>query len=151
MPLQPTSTHKTNAGFTLIELVLAIGLTCLLGGLGLVVSMDFYRSYSSNLNTNILVSTLERARSRSLDNINEAPHGVHITSGNYILFQGPSYGSDPAYDEPIPVNAGVTTTGLSDIVFDQLTGETSQPGIIVVHNGPKTASISINSDGRIDW
>src|ERR1044072_4262622 len=80
-----------NRGFTLIEILITIGLIGLIAALGLFISLNFYKNYSFRSERNVIVSILQKARSQSMDNIDEQRHGVHffINGGKltYLLFE----------------------------------------------------------------
>jgi len=143
---------RFSAGFTLIELMITIALIAIFGGLGLFVSMDFYRRYSFYADQGALVSILRRAREYSLANIGSVPHGIRITDDQYILFQGTSYANrDSQYDEPIQKSPSILTQGISEIVFTPLSATSSTSGIITISNSIQSRDIEINSEGRINW
>lgn len=148
MPSPRTSTIR---GFTIVELLVAMGIFTLLASLGLFISMDFYRSYSFRSDTASLVSAIMRARSRSLDNINGSPHGIFIASSSYTIFQGTSYAArDGSYDETFALGGDTRTSGLTEAVFARLDGQTTD-GTLIVTDEIHTATISLNHEGRIDW
>src|SRR6185295_16918363 len=60
-----------------------------IAGLGLFITLDFYRSYAFRAERSTIVSTLQKARSQSMDNIDQTRHGVRfqIDPLKYILFE----------------------------------------------------------------
>src|SRR5439155_93802 len=79
-------------GFTLIEIMIAVGILAIIATLGLFVSFDFYKGYAFRSEKSIVVSTLQKARDESLSNINQTRHGVHFGASplQYIIFECPS-------------------------------------------------------------
>jgi len=139
-------------GFTLIEILIAAAIIAGLAGLGLFLSFDSYRNYALNVERDILVNVLQKARSLSLNNIDESAYGVYIQNSNFIIFKGDSYVSrDPIYDETIPTNSSVSKSGLQEIVFEQLTANSSASGDIILNNAFHSLIISLNNEGRINW
>ncbi len=111
-----------------------------------------YRSNSFQTDVNSIVAALQKARSQSINNIDEKPHGVLLNSSNYIIFEGSSYATrDTTKDEALSANPSFTFSGPTEIIFTQLSGESSASGNLVINNGFRTASISFNNEGRIDW
>ena len=143
--------YMSNQGFTLIEIVVVLGILVVLSALGLFVSMDMFRGNSLHAEKNMVVSILQKARSRAMNNINEEPHGVHFESGQYVIFQGawPS-----AMTEQISASAGVGNSGLDEVVFEQLTGNaacTPSPCSLVLTGEGGTFTVTIYSAGAITW
>ena len=156
-----TNSGKLVRGFTLIEIIISIGILALIASLGLFISMDFFRNSSSRSENNIIVSLLEKARGQSLNNIDQIRHGVHFQTSplKYILFECP--GGTPQCTSYTPSSGdliidssykvSITSPSLPlDVIFNQLDGSSSAVSI-VVSDGIKTYTISINSEGRIDW
>jgi len=162
---------ENSAGFTLIELLIAVVILAAIIGLGLFISFDFYKSYSFHSERNTIVSILKKARSQSLNNINQTRHGVHFEDNSelkYIIFECPtgnpqcnSYTADPAAEIVINSSFGVSIINPSplpfDIIFDQLSGNCisticfGPEPTITITDGSKSYDININSEGRIDW
>ena len=144
--------YSDNRGFSLIEIVVVMGILAILGSLGLFVAIDQYRSYALSAETSTIVSLLQKARNQAINNLGQSRHGVFLDNTNYTLFEGTDYASRvQGYDEIIPKSPAVTMGGLQEIIFKQLNGESSTIGNITISNPQKTSVISINSEGRIDW
>src|SRR5437870_6082014 len=136
-----------NRGMTLIEIMVAIAILGIILSLGLIISFDSYRGYSFRSESSVVVSILERARSRALNNFYQSPHGVcyDSTNKNYVLFRGSSFGSAVA-QETTPANPSVTISPSSaasffcssnqGIVFSQITGDflSARADIVLVQN-----------------
>jgi prepilin-type N-terminal cleavage/methylation domain-containing protein len=148
-------------GFTLIEMTIVMGLLAIVGSMSMVVNMDMYRGYMFRNEQNVLISVLEKARSQSVNNIclgstctDGQPHGVKILPGKYVIFQGADYDSrEAAADEEINAASSMDFSGssISEVVFQQLSGDVSAPGEIKISNNIRTVTISINNEGQIDY
>ena len=147
----------------MIEIVMAIAILGIIFSLGLIVSMDSYRGYSFRSEVSTIVSVLERARSRSLNNLFQISHGVCYDSGskNYVIFRGTSYGaSNPTTRETVSSNPSLTISPSTSasffcssnlgIVFTQLSGTTTLADIVLVQNN-RISTTSINHEGTINW
>jgi Tfp pilus assembly protein FimT len=165
---QMLNVKSKSLGFTLIEILIVIGILIVIIMFGLFLSFDFYRNYSFRSERNIIISVLQRARSQSMNNINQVRHGVHFQASptlQYIMYECPgnilpcTYAASSA---DIVVNSSysinVTSPSLPfDVVFDQLNGRcigancTTAPLAMTISDGVRFYNIAINSEGRIDW
>ena len=155
-------------GFTMIEILIVIAIMVAILSLGLFISLDFYRRYIFASEQNILISTLQKARSQSLNNIDQVRHGIHFQAFplQYIIFECPA-ANPQCNNYPGPSNSDNIITpsnnisfasdALSlpfDIIFDQLSGNClncSGQITIQLSNKTKTYTIKINDEGGIDW
>lgn len=151
----PRKSHDT--GFTLVEILVVLGIFVFIAVLGLFLSTTTLRNSSFGSDINIVASVLQRARSRATANINESSHGVRLDGSGYTIFQGPpplTFASRvTSLDESIQAGAAFSFLPIAtiDIIFTQLSGESSFSGPIVITNGFNTATISLNYEGQISW
>ena len=158
-------------GFTLIEIMIAVAILLAILSLGLIISLDFYKSYSFGSEKEVIVSMLQKARSQSLNNINQVRHGVHFENDSgltYILFEceaaTPQCNSYVATAGDIVVHSsfGISLTSPItpfDIIFDQLSGDCiisttfdcSNENPIIINDENKTDDVRVNKEGAINW
>ncbi|MBI4160697.1 MAG: prepilin-type N-terminal cleavage/methylation domain-containing protein [Candidatus Yanofskybacteria bacterium] len=156
----PNTYSRDNRGFTLVEILIGLAILLVLLGMGLFLSMDFYRGYAFRAEEKMLVSILHKARTRSLANIEQHEHGVKFTGSDFVIFEGQApltYASRIAsLDEVFPANSAVNVIwpAPSEIVFDQVTGNVDSAfltGDVILSGQGKIATISSNNEGRIDY
>jgi Tfp pilus assembly protein FimT len=155
---------KIENGFSIIEMMVVIGILMMIFSFGLAVNLNFYKGYIFRSEQSILVSTLERAQSHAMSNLYATSWGVCYHAPNYVVFRGTQ--CDPALptNELIPANqniAGISNfsslTSFPVIVWSQLAGTTTTNAApttnttIILKDGAKTATTTINFEGRIDW
>lgn len=140
-------------GFTIIEILIVLGLIALLAGVGAVIGFDAVGRATAAGERDILVSLLVSARTKAMANVGEIEHGVYISPTEFILFDGASYGSsDPATHRPVDRTGAVSVTGDTEVVFSQLSGGVAAGDrSITLTDGASDAVIDINSAGRIEW
>jgi Tfp pilus assembly protein FimT len=149
------------SGISVIEILLVMGIVSVIAAFSMSFSLDSYREYSFRNSRDMLVSVLEKARSQSINNIclgsacsNGKSHGVHLQSGSYVIFQGPNWaGRDTNLDETIQIDSPAIQISGTDIVFLQLSGDTSSAGGTITMSDI-TGHISVitaNAEGRIAW
>ncbi len=128
--------------------------------MGYLVTMDFYKSYAFNSERDTIVSILQKARSQSLSNIclgglcsAGQAHGVHFALDQYVIFQGPVYNQNSISNQPVTSATGITHSGITDVVFDQLSGNAhfAPAGNLNLTDGRRNEVISLNNEGQINW
>jgi prepilin-type N-terminal cleavage/methylation domain-containing protein len=154
---------RAKSGFTLVEVLVVMGMVALVASLGLFVSMDSYRSSNFRGERSALINDLYKARSQALNNVclgtcgGGAPHGVHFESGKYTIFQGESFLlRNPLFDEVTNTDNDISISGPTDIIFSQLAGNvtvtpTGTWNILLTDNGTNLSTISLNSEGQLKW
>ena len=142
---------SSEQAFTLTEILVVLALLGVLATFTLFISLDYYRSATLRSERDTVVTILEKARSQSMNNIDQSPHGLHITTSSYILFEGSTWASRAqALDISFPVSGGVTATG-NDIIFSQLSGATTAATIYLTDLNGKQLPVSVNTEDAIDW
>lgn len=140
-------------GFTLIEIIVVIAVLTVIISFGTVVDFSSFTSSTFQDEELKIIALLQKARSRGMSNIFESAHGVCYSSGNYILFRGNT--CDTLSTEIITANTKISevsdfSTSFPVVVFNQLTGNTTGATIHIA-DGIKTADITINNEGTINW
>lgn len=154
-------------GFTLLEILITIGLLAIVASLGLFVSMESYHNSSFHNERDLFISALQHARAQAVNNVciglsctEGQPHGVHIvtTAGtvtHYIVFQGTTYNSVDPLNTVIDVGKNISqnlqVTGMTDVYFDQLSASTTPTTITLQNNLGESSVITIGNEGQISW
>ena len=142
---------RSDKGFTFVEIIIVLGLLTMLAGFSVFIGLDGYRGYAFRTERAVLVSTLQKARAESLNNVNQSPHGVRFSTNDYVLFEGTDYLSrDSSKDETVTTSYGVTFSGSPEIVFEQLSGDSTDSSVALT-DGIRTVTVSINGEGRISY
>ena len=147
-------------GFTLVEILVVVGIIGLFLGLSLVQLRSFQQvSYLENTGREV-IAALRLAQSRTLASEGALQHGVHFdtttTPHQYTLFQGSSYGArDSAKDEITVLQKTIEISVISlgggdEVVFLRLTGQAGAQGTITfrkIADPTNTKTVSILSSG----
>ena len=146
------------SGFTLIEVIIVLGLIGVIAAFGVAMSYSSLSSTSVTQERDLFVTLLLRGtRAAAIANLEETAHGVQIDNTNhrYILFDGTSYDEDATSNRSVPYTSeaiAITNTGGDTIVFKQLSGDViTGGGVITITNGSATQEITIRNSGQIDW
>ncbi len=146
-------------GFSLIEIIVVVAILLLLLSLGLITNMDSYKKYMFRSENQNLISSIAKARSESLTNKGELPHGICFDSAQkrFVLFQGASYQTsvNPIFIDTNPLTKITSIPNIfsclnGGIVFSQLSGTTTQVEIGVAQNG-SVSTTTISHEGTIHW
>ncbi len=146
---------NTIKGFSLIEIIVVMAIIGIIMSIGLMFDFNSFKGYYFRSERATLVSILERARSRAMNNYYGTSHGVCFISPNYIIFKGSTCTSGSPDNELIPANQKIYTSSnfsstFPTIVFSQLTGTTTG-GTIHITDGLRSGDITINNEGTINW
>ncbi len=145
-------------GFTFIELLTVLGIVAITCGFLLFVSIDTFHGTNFRSDRSVLVAILQRARAQAMNNIcagvciGGKTHGVHIDARHYVLFQGDTYDPSDPQNAVFEASPGTSHSGVSDIVFSQLSATTSTVGdITLTDREGHSSTITIGSQGQIAW
>jgi prepilin-type N-terminal cleavage/methylation domain-containing protein len=141
-------------GFSLLEVIIVVGIFSVLATLGLFMSMETFRGTLYRSEEALIVSLLQKARSRSMANVAQSPWSVCYIAPNYVIAKGSACTSIAAY-EVIEANAKVSADSdfahtFPVVVFTQLSGNATAAAVTVTQDA-RSSTISINSVGTIIW
>lgn len=146
-------------GFTLIEVLITIGIISLVALTVGILDTNNFRGESFRSEINIIGTALQTARANSMNNINQKKHGVafHPNGQNiYKIFEGDDFSTrDTTKDIDISSTYKVTfdPSSPTEITFDQLSGNANYDGDISVVDSNRNFNlkININHEGKIAW
>ncbi len=138
-------------GFTFIELIIVLAILGILIASSTTVAVRFYQTRALDIHLNGIVQVLRRAQLKAMSVENDSSFGVYINSDKYVLFKGDSYSTrDQSYDETYNLPDNFKTSGLSEVVFSKIRGNTSDTGNIILTVTGKSKTLNINKVGRIN-
>lgn len=150
-----------NKAFTLLEILIAIGIVSLIVAV-IMPSLYTFRDNQTLKNTaDDVVTLLNQARSQTLASQNSHYYSVHFESNRIVLFTDGVFNnednSNVAIDfdshVSIPNTGGINLNGgVSDVNFSRLSGDTVDYGTIVVQlnsDPSKTKTITIRKTGIV--
>jgi prepilin-type N-terminal cleavage/methylation domain-containing protein len=142
---------KNKKGFSLIELLIVIGILAILGAIMAPIGAGLLSRNNLRTKTDEVIISLQAARVNSMSGKEDSPWGVSIGANQIILFKGTSFAArDQAFDEVFGYPSSLTITN-SEVVFDLVTGLPSSSTTINL-NGPGSLSevVIVNSNGAVD-
>ena len=137
-------------GFTLIEVLLAGSVIALIAGFMLPVSVALKNRTDLDTAATALTQSLRRASSLSHSNRDNSRWGVRVEPGSIILFHGANYQSrDASYDETTAVSPTIVATGITEFVFQKLSGDLGAERTALLTFGAEQRTVTINAKGVV--
>ena len=133
-------------GVTAVELLVVLIVLSIVFSIALKPFSKFKDNQSLNSNVVQIVSLLNDARSATVSSKESSQYGVHFESGRAVYFKGNSFSEPSSYNREIILDSSlqISTISLngsgSDVVFEQLTGETNNYGSVVFEAKSSTTS-----------
>lgn len=146
-------------GFTLIEVLITLGLIAIVAVIVSVVDINNFRGDSFRTEVSTIGTALQTARANSFNNINQKKHGVAFNPAGingYVIFEGDTYASrDVTKDVVLSPSYSISfsPSSPSEVVFSQLSGDANYNGDITLTDTQRGVSskININNEGKIEW
>lgn len=134
-------------GFTLIELILVVGLILIIATTATVFNSSWYLQNNLDSTKNMLTSSIRKAQSYSIAKKNGLTWGVCLTGQTIRMFGGSCASPTIKDDFILPTN--ISINGLSTITFNPLRGEPNSAQSINLSGNNKTFNLIINSAGGV--
>ena len=140
-------------GFTMIEILLSVALLSALASMSIPIFRAFRIRNDLAIVINTTAQSFHRAQILSQSMSHDDVWGVYVHDRNIVIFRGDDYASrDVDFDEVFNIPSSITTSGLSEVVFDKLTGTPQNVGSIIFStNINENKTITINSKGMVDY
>jgi Tfp pilus assembly protein FimT len=138
--------------FTLIEILLVLGILAILVFLTLPLSMSLYGSQQLDSHTQDLIQVLRRAQLKAMTAEADSSFGIHFDENQrkYILFKGDFFDPESPENEEFNLPQVITiNTPFSEVIFSKLNGEPNVFGNIILDSNGESRIININKLGRV--
>lgn len=129
---------KNKKGFTLIEILIVISIVTVLSTIIIGFFVDYRRSQGVAQDTELITSMLYRARNNAISSNGSSDYGVHFATSSVTIFKGSTYTPSNTTNQVFTLTIGNTLSTISlssggvDVVFNKLTGETTQTGTLTL-------------------
>jgi type II secretory pathway pseudopilin PulG len=155
-----TKIGKSGAGFTLVELLIIIGLFTILSSFAVINLIRPQTKASLDSTTTVLISDIKEQQLKSMIGDGEGgsadTYGIYFGSTSYTLFKGGTYSSsDPNNFIVNMEGAGTFTNTLpsNQMVFQRRSGEvvsfSSPNNIITITAGGDVKTVTVNALGTV--
>ena len=146
------ASRKFTTGFTLIELIIVLGIFAIFFALSESVYVNLKASSNLKIGTMSLVQSIRYAQNNADATKNDSKWGVEILSNQMVVFKGNSYATrDVSADQLLDFPKGITASGISEIVFEKMTGFTNNTGTVTLTNNAGVNNIIINGKGTLTY
>jgi hypothetical protein len=152
----PLRIKNNRSAFTLAEIMLVIATLFVVTS----VSIPLYNRYIARNSMEIarqnIAQGLERAKLLSQIGMNDSAWGFSTIAipGRGVLFMGDSFATrNPAFDELYSIPESVSIDGLTEVVFEKVTGIPSITGTITIisqYNEEVSVTVNLGMSGEID-
>ena len=141
-----------SSGFSLLELLIVIGIFTILFSISTSVFNSFKIRSDLQVVTNSIVEALRSAQSGAQSGKSDSKWGVKVLSNQVVLFQGNTYATrNSSFDQSFSFPGGISASGLSEVIFEKISGITSNIGDINISNNDSQRVLSVNSKGSINY
>ena len=140
-------------GFSIVEMLAVVAIFILIASVVIFNFSSFRSNQAIKTAAQEILSSLDKARSNTLSSLSSSQYGVHFESGGIAIFQGASYQSSSSLNEyvnmpsPVSISSISLSGGGSDILFDRLTGGTSQDGTVIFGISGNSKTLTILKSG----
>ncbi len=136
-----------HSGFSLVEMLMVIGIIGVVGGITVPLYRDYQVRNDLNVATEQVTQGLARARLLSQSAQGDAGWGFYIPDG--VLFKGDSYATrDESADEIYEMPSTIATSGLTEVSYSKnkgVPGEIGQITLTAQDNEERTILIEVQN------
>lgn len=135
-------------GFSLIELMISLGLIAGLAALGMPVSFKLYSHYIFKSEAVSAVTLLKQARSQSFSNISNSSHGIRFEDGLIINFSPPYSPTSPT-NQVVRLSRAKIVGHPQEIIFSKHSGFPEAEHVFQLTDDHETKKITVTQTGQI--
>lgn len=142
--------HKTEYGFSLIELLLTMAIFLIIAGMAAPVAFKAYYANELNAAGQIYSQALRHASMFARTSKTDSTWGVFITSSQITLFNGISYAlRSQGYDITSSISSQIDIGGTREFIFAKESGYPAGIGTTTLYFSGQTSTIFVNDKGAI--
>lgn len=125
-------------GFTALELLMVVSIMAILATIIISPFAAFRNSKVLDTASEETLAVLSEARGDTLSAKAGYQYGVHFEVAQIVLYRGATYSSSDANNKVIVLDSALEVSSITlagggaDVLFDRLTGKTSQSGTVVI-------------------
>jgi len=149
---------EAKKGFSLIEILVVIGILSILVGFVLVIMNSFQKERVLDATAEEIINSLRLAQSKTLASEGASPYGIYFENDRFTLFKGAFFDSASPDNlvHQLPTTLLISqinlTDGTSSVAFERLTGYAEAEGTIKIEmasDASQNKIIYIDSSGTV--
>ena len=149
------------AGFTLVELLLIMGILAILTSLGSINYFSTFNQTKTGVAKDVLISDLRSAQNKAMSGeavggVTQPSWGVKLLVDSYVIFPGDTYieGAPDNYLVALPADTALTTTFPAGVVLfrhgsGEVVGYDAVSDTITLVTGSSSESLELNVFGVV--
>lgn len=136
-----------------MEIIIVIAIITIIIGVSTTVYSNFRSSYNLDFSVSGIIQAARLAQANAQKIRGDSAWGIEIYNDKVVVFNGSNYGArDMALDQSISLPGGIIVSGLNEVIFTRLSGNTTNTGTITITNNEgSTKNISINEKGTLTY
>lgn len=143
---------RATKGFTLVELLIALGVLAIVSGMGVGSYRTLMQGKNHVANVQVVVQSLRSAQVHARAAYEDDAWGVLVASSGVTLFKGGSYsGRDASFDTAYAFQGQPTITGDTEIVFAKVFGTVPSVSTVTLDEYDRSDTITITTEGMVDF
>lgn len=151
---------RPQRSFTLVEILVIVGIVIILMGITIISYRFFLRETDLTQSTEQIINILRLAQNKTLASEGASQYGVYFDQATLTLFKGASYATrDVSFDQIKELPKAIEiydidlAGGENEVVFNRIIGDTSQAGNItlrLISDPTKAVTIYVEGSGQIN-
>lgn len=138
-------------GFTLLELLIVIALTAIVGVSGIVISNRTLANQQLETITDMIAAEIHQAQADAYAQTDDLSHGVVVTNTEITRYAGDNFdGRDVSKDIMTTFDDDLEVSGVDEFRFEKGTIQPSAYGVLTVTRGSQMADIELSSYGILE-
>jgi len=129
---------RSARGLSLVETLVVIGILSIMAALTFETYVSVNANKALDTDAERIIAEIGHARSLTVGSKNDTEWGVHIASSSVTIFEGDTYTEGASGNTVAPLHSAVQISaislrdGVTDIVFERLTGDTTATGTVTL-------------------
>lgn len=139
-------------GFNIIEILVVLGIFGILFSVSTSSYANLRAQNNLSMSVSSVVESIRYAKSKAQAVSLDLNWGVKILENEIVIFSGLDYANrNNINDEIFSLPNGLSVSGLDEIIFEKVTGQTNNIGTITLTNSAGTKDINLNSYGTVNY